>query len=293
MLEPLKHDKIWIKPIDQYLRKNYWQAASFYQIFQLNQGGEAASIMEGFEVFPITEHLEIIGLIASNGKGLVLVHFTDLRVKSKYSVLKTLIDLKPTCLKGNRYSVDLAKQILEKSLNQHKDEDYYWMSLDQNLNDLSCEKNLDSKINWYKESGIELCLASDIDFQQMVPFLIEVEKKFNRNPLSVNQLKNKMESRSRADAYLLAVAKEQIVGQGLLEYRLPEHQLIGGIYVTASQRGKGIGNLLTHAMCQIIIEKGMKPALTVECGNEVAIKLYEHLGFTITGDQKTSDIKMR
>lgn len=293
MLEPLKHDKVWMKTIEQYLNKNYWQAASFYQIFQLAPNGDVLGIIEGFQVYPVTEQLEIIGLIASNGKGLTLVHFMDLRVTSKYNVLKTLISVKTNCLKGDLFSVDVAKKILEKSLIDSNDEIYYWMALDETAFSQLTESQLAQKLETYAEKGISLSLAAEIDFKQMVPFLIEVEKNFNRNPLSVNQLKKKMNERSSLDAYLLAVYKNQVVGQGLLEYSLSGHRLIGGIYVIEAFRHKGLGNLLTHALCQVVFEKKTLPALTVECGNAIAVKLYEHIGFKIKGDLKTSYIKMR
>ncbi len=293
MLEPLKRDKVWMKTIEQYLNKNYWQAASFYQIFQLDPTGEVIGLIDGFEVYPVTEQLEIIGLIASNGKGLTLVHFMDLRVKSKYNVLKTLISLKTNCLKGNLFSVDVAKQILEKSLIETNDEDYYWMAFEGQILSEFQQSKLTEKLNAYSKNGISLSLASEIDFNQMVPFLIEVEKNFNRNPLSVNQLKKKMNERSNLDAYLLVMYKEQVIGQGLLEYSLSGHRLVGGIYVIEAFRHKGIGNLITLALCQLLFEKHTLPALTVESGNDIAMKLYEHAGFKIKGDLKTSYIKMR
>lgn len=293
MLEPLKRDKVWLKTIEQYLNKHYWQAASFYQIFELSPKGEVIGLMEGFEVYPIAEQVEIIGLIASNGKGLTLVHFIDLRVKSKYNVLKTLINLKSTCLKGDLFSVDVAKKILEKSLIEANDEVYHWMDMDAETQKLLHERDFVEKLDGYDEKGISICLAAEVDFKQMLPFLIEVEKNFNRNPLSVNQLKKKMNDRSSLDAYLLVLYKGQVIGQGLLEYSLPEHRLIGGIYVIEAFRHKGIGDLITESLCQVVYEKETLPALTVEQGNAIAIRLYEHLGFKTKGDLKTSYIKMR
>lgn len=293
MLEPLKRDKVWMKTIEQYLNRHYWQAASFYQIFELGPKGEVLGLIEGFEVYPIAEQVEIIGLIASNGKGLTLVHFTDFRVKSKYNVLKTLINLKSNCLKGDVFSVDVAKQILEKSLIEANDEAYHWMAMDLETQKCLHERDFVEKLDGYGEIGVAICLAAEVEFKQMLPFLIEVEKNFNRNPLSVNQLKKKMNDRSSLDAYLLVLYREQVVGQGLLEYRLPEHQLIGGIYVIEAFRHKGIGDLITEALCQVVYEKETLPALTVEKNNTIALKLYEHVGFKTMGDLKTSYIKMR
>jgi GNAT superfamily N-acetyltransferase len=292
MLERLKNDKVLFRAVESYLKAHYWQAASFYQLFQISEAGDLIGIKEGFEIYMVSENIEIIGLIAFCGGGLTLVHFVDERVKSKYSVLKTLLALKPSCLKGDTYSVTLAQKILEKSMTTTQDEQYHWMSIDHDQLENLTEKKLLDTLALYRQSGVELSLASDVDFQEMVPFLIEVEKCFNRNPLSVNQLKKKMTERSLSEAYLLVQVNNQVIGQGLLEYGLPKHRLIGGIYVSMRHRNKGIGLLLTRALVQVVLEKNMLPALTVEVGNEEAIKLYKRLGFEICGDQKNSYIRL-
>lgn len=293
MLDRLKNDKVMLKTVESYLKAHYWKAAPFYQIFKLSDQGELLQICEGFDVYLVSEGIELIGLIADCGNGLALVHFIDDRAKAKYSVLKTLLAIKPAWLKGDSYSVALAEKILEKSTQGFQEENYHWMSIRKDKMDQLSEKQLLDAIERFRQSGVELSLANQVDFQAMVSFLIEVEKFFNRNPLSVNQLKKKMTERSLLDAYLLAQAGGQVIGQGLLEYSLPKHRLIGGIYVIEKYRKKGIGQLLTRALSQVAVEKHRLPALTVEVGNEAAIKLYKNLGFEICGDQKNSAVKWR
>lgn len=292
MLDRLKNDKLLLKAVDSYLKAHYWKAASFYQIFQLGEQGELSQIREGFEVYVISEAIEIIGLIAACGGGLTLVHFLDERPKTKYNVLKTLLYLKPSCLKGDRFSVSLAQKILEKSIHTLQEETYHWMRLKENHVSTFNEPALVQDLEKFSEKGLELSLASQVNFQDMVSFLIEVEKYFNRNPLSVNQLKKKMTERSLADAYLLVQCEGQVIGQGLLEYRMGAHRLIGGIYVNERYRHRGVGEMLTRALVQVVLDKHALPALTVEVGNEAAIGLYQQLGFEICGDQKNSYIKV-
>jgi RimJ/RimL family protein N-acetyltransferase len=293
MLERLKNDKVLLKAVERYLKAHYWKAASFYQIFQLGENGDMVRIKDGFEVYIITENIEIIGLIASCGGGLTLVHYADERVKSKYNVLMTLLHIEPTCLKGDNFSVSLTQKIIDKSISSVQEECYYWMSIPKDkILDLT-ESRLLEKIERFRPSGIEMTLANQIDFNEIVPFLIEVEKYFNRKSLSVNQLKKKMAERNLADAYLLVKTNNQAIGQGLLEYELPKHRLIGGIYVSERFRQKGIGNLITCSLIQLVLEKQKLPTLTVDVENKDAIKLYEQLGFEICADQKNCYIKLK
>lgn len=295
MLNQLKNDTLLVKTVDAYLRAHYWRAASFYQIFKLAEQGEILQIKEGFEVYICSENIEIIGLIASCGNGITLVHFLDERVKSKYAVLKTLLALKPTYLKGDPYSVNLAKQILDKSILEVTDELYDWMSL-VSFTKEAVEKgrtDLIRDLKTYEDSGLKIMTADELDFQTLIPFLIEVEKCFNRNPLSINQLKKKMADRVELDAYLMAILNHQVIGQGLLEYALPDHKLLGGIYTSEKYRKKGIGKLITRALIQIIQDTEKCPALTVETANKAAITLYEQLGFKKCGAQQNSSIRLK
>ncbi len=292
MLERLKSDKVLFKAVESYLKAHYWHAASFYQLFELGTEGELLNVKEGFEIFMASEGIELIGLIASCGGGLTLVHFVDERVMTKYAVLKTLLAIRPSCLKGDSFSVTLAQKILSRSISSAHVENYYWMSLKREPLELLTENKLLEVLAEYRLAGLDLKLANEVNFQTMVPFLIEVEKCFNRNPLSINQLKKKMTTRSLSESYLLAVYGNQVIGQGLLEYALPKHRLIGGIYVAKGQRHKGVGQLITRALIQILVEKKTLPALTVEVGNEAAIKLYKSLGFEVCADMQNSYIRL-
>lgn len=293
MLDQLKNDTLLIKTVDTYLKRHYWNIASFYQIFKLNQEGDLLQIKEGFEVYICSENIEIIGLVASCGGGITLVHFLDERVMNKYSLLKTLLALRPTCLKGDPRSVEMAKKILEKSTLDVVDESYTWMAYEFQGSVEEKRQELLTQLEDYGREGLEIQTARDLDFQSLIPFLIEVEKCFNRNPLSINQLKKKMNDRVEMDAYLLASWKGAVVGQGLLEYALPNHKLLGGIYVAKSHRRRGLARLMTSSLVQVVLELDKGPALTVEVGNEGALKLYESLGFYACGKQQNSYIKLR
>lgn len=292
MLERVKNDTLLLRPVDTYLRRNYWDAAAMYQAFTLTEEGGLELIKEGFEVYICAENIDIFGLIISGPGNLVFVHFADERVKSRYSVLKTLLTLRPTCLIGNPYSVDLSLSILRKSLVSENSQHFIWMGYADNFVDTQVRNELIKDIGDLSQKGCDLLTANEIPFQDLIPFLIEVEKSFDRNPLSINQLKRKLEERVALDAYLLLVKQDQVIGQGLLEYSLAEHKLLGGIYLSARHRNGGLGSLMTRALMQIVIDQSKKPALTVETSNEVAIHVYEKLGFCKLGELTHCYIKL-
>lgn len=279
MLERLKNDTLLLRPVDNYLKRHYWQAAAMYQAFSLSEEASIELIKEGFEVYICAEGIDITGLIISGPGNLVFVHFADERVKSRYSVLKTLLTLRPVCLIGNPFSVKLSLEILSKSLSSDLSHSFNWMAYDRERAPVMDRNSLVAHIHALGEKGYLVLTANEVPFQSLIPFLIEVEKGFDRNPLSINQLKKKLEERVLQDAYLLLAFEDKVIGQGLLEYGLPEHKLLGGIYLTQKQRGLGLGGLLTKALMQIVLDQNRLPALTVESSNETAMHLYEKLGF--------------
>lgn len=292
MLDVLKNDWVLLKTIENYMKSHYWDVAPLYQMFELGKDGDILKVRDGFTVYICSENIELLGLIATSGNGIVLVHFVDDRVKSKYSVLTTLKVINPSCIIGNPNSVNIAKAILSKNTLSSSDEIYSWMALKtQNCQMVSHEELLQTLTQFAKE-GLSVVSAEEVSFQDMIPFLLEVEKCFNRNPLSINQLKKKMAQRIENDAYLVASWKGKVIGQGLLEYAIPEHKLIGGIYTDTKYRHKGVGRLMTTALSYAVLNTGLLPALTVEENNTSAIQLYQSLGFEIVGQQQNTWIKL-
>lgn len=284
MLERLKNDTLLLRPVDNYLKRHYWQAAAMYQAFSLNEEASIELIKEGFEVYICAEGIDITGIIINGPGNLVFVHFADERVKSRYGVLKTLLTLRPVCLIGNPFSIKLGLEILSRSLSSEVSQSFHWMAYSGEKPPIIERDTLVAQLHALNEKHYLVLTANEVPFQPLIPFLIEVEKSFDRNPLSVNQLKKKLEERVMQDAYLLLAFEDKVIGQGLLEYGLPAHKLLGGIYLTQKQRGLGLGGLLTMALMQIVLDQNKLPALTVESSNEAAIHLYEKLGFEKMGE---------
>lgn len=293
MLERLKNDRLLLRPVETYLKVQNWQAAALYQAFELNESGDLLHIKEGFEVYVCANGIEVIGLIIGGPSGLVFVHFSDEKVKSQYSVMKTLLTLRPNCLIGNPSSCQWALDILRKSIVAEEVEICHFMSFNRALVAQNHRLELLRDLKIRSSDGYEVKTANEVPFGELIPFLIEVEKSFNRNPLSINQLKRKMHERVREEAYLLMIKDGVAIAQGLLEYALPAHKLLGGIYTVAKYRGHGIGKIITRALVEVVLEQDKTPALTVEASNENAIKLYETLGFEIVAQQWRAYIKIQ
>ncbi len=292
MLDVLKNDRVLLKTVEQYLKHHYWETAPLFQMFELNEATEISKVRDGFDVYICFENIELLGLIATSGNGLVLVHFLDERVKSKYHVLTTLKKLNPNCLKGDPKSVEIAKSILAKSILAQTDELYDWMAFNASKQQMVSHEELLNTLKQFAQEGLSVLSADEVPFQDMIPFLLEVEKCFNRNPLSINQLKKKMAQRIECEAYLVACWKGKVIGQGLLEYALPEHKLIGGLYTESKYRRKGIGRLMTTALSHAVLNMELTPALTVEENNKNAIHLYQSLGFEFVGKQQNTLLKL-
>ncbi len=93
----------------------------------------------------------------------------------------------------------------------------------------------------------------------------------------------------------VAVKGKKLIGYatGNLEknkpvYKLKSYGVFGSFFVVPEQRGKGVGNLLRHAVFEWFKSKKLKHVeIVVMVGNKKTKKIYEHWGF------KDYEIKMR
>ncbi len=66
---------------------------------------------------------------------------------------------------------------------------------------------------------------------------------------------------------------------------LPEIGVVGDVYVHPDHRGRGYGKIVTSAITRDVVGYGAKALLHVMKTNEVAIRLYEKLGYKIIGEK--------
>ena len=63
--------------------------------------------------------------------------------------------------------------------------------------------------------------------------------------------------------------------------RTPEIWVVGDVFTHPDYRGRGFGKVVASAITRDAVLSGAKSILHVEVGNEVAIRLYEKLGYVI------------
>ena len=68
--------------------------------------------------------------------------------------------------------------------------------------------------------------------------------------------------------------------------RMPEVWMISAVYTHPDYRGRGYGKIVTSAITRDAINSGAKARLHVKKDNQIAIKVYRHLGYRISGEQK-------
>ena len=128
--------------------------------------------------------------------------------------------------------------------------------------------------------------------QRLSPFYMNMVKDADRN--WVRYVKAKKLGKSNAVMFV-AVKGKKLIGYatGNLEknrpiYKLKSYGVLGSLFVVPEQRGKGVGNLLRHAVFEWFESKKLKHVeIGVMAGNKETKKIYEHWGF------KDYEIKMR
>lgn len=78
----------------------------------------------------------------------------------------------------------------------------------------------------------------------------------------------------RREGALVAMAGERM--------RVPGHTEISAVCTDESVRGQGLATRLMRAVAVVVRERGDEPFLHAAAGNTGAIRLYEHLGFTVS-----------
>ncbi|MEU4197897.1 GNAT family N-acetyltransferase [Kribbella sp. NPDC026611] len=71
-------------------------------------------------------------------------------------------------------------------------------------------------------------------------------------------------------------------------YDLPDHTEISGVCTHPSYQGQRLGSRLIRALAARIEAVGKTPFLHTAAANTNAIRLYEHLGFTLTNEMKVT-----
>lgn len=272
-----------IKEIVYFVYENINRGIYLLQGIIWERGRGFIGLRDGSKYYGYYSDGELKCLLLFTAAGSFMPLICDDSIFKKLDLLRIIKENNPSLIKGDTQSVDGVWKIINKVVSGYDIKKCILMRY---------EYETDGIVN--KVDGISNSVADNEDFRFLdidkidintsIGFLLEVEKAFDRNPLSINKLKLKVNNKSEFDDYIFVSRDDDIVGQGLVEFEGPKVALIGGIYSKPEFRRKGIGEAITKELMRRITGRDQDTYLTVLSDNEGALKLYEKLGFVSVED---------
>lgn len=240
-----------------------------------------AGIRDGSKYYAYYKSDELKALLLFTANGTFFPMIEDEEILKKLDFLRIIKENDPSLIKGDKKSVDGVWKVINRVVSDYDLKKCTLMKYDVLSENAVCESkklSLEKDILVQKNS-LEIININNININNSINFLLEVEKAFDRNPLSINKLKLKVNNKNEFDDYIFIGHNGEIVGQGLVEFEGAKVSLIGGIYTRPDYRGRGIGKIITRELVSRISRREQDIYLTVLDENTLAMNLYEKLGF--------------
>ncbi len=262
--------------VSNYIYQNFWGCIEIAKIFDKNGlrniiSDKNAGTFLGF----INDDDILEGLFVFTNNKRFLLHFINDDVTKKVDLLKAIKHFKPEYMSGTSRQVEMVWQMFERTVKRYKYSNSMYMILEDH--DL-----IDTSI--VREANIS-------DAKMQVKFLLEIEKSFERNHMTINQMQKRIQEREKSYEYLVIEENKKFVAQGFVEDKIQAFSQIGGVYTTPACRGKGYAKMIVSALCEAILSKGNIPILAVLQDNLSAVTVYESLGFVNTIDFSIIEIE--
>lgn len=261
-------------------------------IWDRNRG--FVGIREGSKYYGYYKNAELKALLLFTASGTFFPVIEDDDILKKLDFLRLIKENNPGVIKGDKKSLDGVWKVINRVVSDYDLKKCTLMKYDvikdQSVSEgkaLSIEKNI-----LIQKNSLEIININNIDINKSINFLLEVEKAFDRNPLSINKLKLKVNNKNEFDDYIFVGHNKEVVGQGLVEFEGPKVSLIGGIYSRPDFRGRGIGKVITSELVSRISKREQDVYLTVLDENVVAINMYEKIGFEKIEEYYLMNIKI-
>jgi len=253
---------IHVENIIDYINRHGWEAHGFY--YGLKIENEKWCIRNGSTYFGLVKDKKLLGMASFSSARVMTCHFEDESVFRKLDFLKAIRKFRPSLIKADLAALQKIKTVLTRVAICED------IKLCQVMHVSSKSFNRDENVH-----GMVVD-ASLIPIRDAVQFLLQVEKAFGRNPLTMNQLKDKVDA---IENYMYYIDENRIQGQVVIEFQTNEFAQLGGVYTVPSLRGQGIGKRLTSVMTERMLASGLQVNLLVMKENKAAVKVYETLGF--------------
>lgn len=251
-----------INSISDYIKKHHWATQGLYR--GLIYHGENWSFRKGNVFFVYFSQNILRGLALFSPTGCLDCHFEDKSIYDKWDFLKCIREKRPTQIISSPDDLIYMKNILKGIFRIDAPNPLWILSV--------CPE----KFRPYKAKTGIVVDASLLSLEQAVPFLVQVEKAFGRHFLSINQLKEKVNT---LEDYVYCVVNGNIKGQAVIEIKTETTARLGGIYTLPKFRGQGIAKWTTSVITERMINKGLQVGLLVSKNNSPAVSAYKSLGY--------------
>lgn len=257
--------------VKKYIYTNFWQCIEIAKIFDKNGLKNNISDKNSGDYYGYLDddsNLQGIFLFTNNKR--FFLNFMDDNVTKKVDLLKAIKHYKPEYMSGVTDNVSKIWKMFEKTVKRYKYNNSTYMVIDN-------ERRFLDKFSADEDASIRS--VNMIDAKANVNFLLEVEKEFKRNHLTINQLQDRIFKRLKSDEYLFVEIDNKVVAQAFVEDKINAFHQIGGVYTSPKYRGNSYGTNIVKELCKKIILSGNIPMLAVLVDNLAAISVYEKLLF--------------
>ncbi len=248
--------------IVEYIEKHGYSAQGFY--YGLKKVENTWQLRNGTTFYGYVKDKQLLGLASFSPTQVMTCHFDSKAIYTKLDFLRTIRTNAPVLIKAECEDLERISKVLERVAICHDIDLCSVMTVSEKT--FKADKKVHGMI----------VDASLIPVRDAVGFLLEVEKGFGRNPLTVNQLKDKLDL---IENYIYYIENSHIAAQAVIEFETDHFAQLGGVYTLQKYRGKGIGKRITSVLTQRMLQKGLNVNLLVMNANGPAVKAYSRLGY--------------
>lgn len=260
--------------VKKYIYNNFWGCIEILKIFDKNGlksviNDKNSGVFLGF----ISDNEELEGLFLFTNNKRFLFHYVNDEVKNKVDLLKAIKHFQPEYLSAKKELVPTIWRMFERTVKRYKYKNSTYMILEE----------FDDFLEAYDEDE-KVIEAVKSDAMEHMGFFVELEKEFERNHMTINQMQKRIADREGMKEYLLIKRDNRILAQAFVEDKIGAFSQIGGVYTTKLRRKEGLGTTVVKNLVNEIINSGSIPMLVVLSDNTAAISVYKKIGFIEKSD---------
>jgi predicted GNAT family acetyltransferase len=242
------------------------------------ENGRVKGFKPGVDLYCYFNNEKLLGILMFLPNNALIPHIIDENIVKKYDLLKLLKDKNPDVIKGDDHSIDILSKIIQTFTSDIKEEK------------CTLYECVELEASYVKGGDVLKKFKVDNDYNKnynnIKEFLIEYEKSFGKNPISINEQRKKISNSFEKRNHLLMSDDNRVIGRAAIDFFSQRSNVISGIYISEGYRDLGIGKKLTYEITKLALADSKNAMLTVLNENEKAIKIYTELGYKKLKDYK-------